>query len=928
MDEYFAGRAAELALLDGLLRRAAAGRGQLAVILGPGWIGKTALIRQFLDDREARVRWVCADRDETGLPGGLLEQLGVAAAGYGADPLRAGSALLAKLRQWAGAPGASETSGVPGAVLIVDDLQWGDPLSLRALSYALRRLPDTPLLTLLAVRDDEFGCLPPGLVRLVSDRGTRLEVAGLGVAEIRSLAERVGAGPVPPRAARRLLEHTGGVPQYVREVLQAVPRESLRTALSAPDLLLPSPKSLEARVLTGLAGCSRPARRLVAAAAVLGTRCRLADAAALADLADPLPALDEAIGAGLLAEAPAVDGRCCEFPHASVRAAVYGCVGVAERAELHRQAARGAAGPQALAHRVAACGRTDTALARELTRHAEADRAAGRLAQASDLYLAALRVAARGAERDHLLQTTAGLLLDLGETTAAGGLADEIVATAPSAARSLLLGRLAIAARDQRSARRWLADTTLAGTWRAGGARAGGELGVGGEDAAAAAGEFALLLLARGRSAEAAAWARRGTATAGASVTRAVAQVIGAECLARDGQPEQALAALRAELGRQDLDDPGGPVLRAGLGTILFWSDELPAAAGHLAAAEAAQDAPPPAGTSPVPFQARRQLLAASVRRVLADYRTGAWDEAADRAERLVTLAADLDQDSLLCGAHAAAVYPAAARGRWDTARAHAGAAARCAVAGDRDQLLDVAGARAALAFAMDDPEAVLAAARPVVFDLAGLTGVAGGADGADGTDGPAALAGLAAAEPALLSFWPQYAQALARAGRLDEAAAALAPFAELARARGRRSAIAAAARVEGFIHAAAGRPDAARRAYQVALATLDGLCAPHEEALTRLDYGRFLRRQGQRRAALRELYAARAAFARLGAVPFLARCDAELGHEVPTVPTVPSVPADPAATSAANAQLSASAVRAVPTWPAPLTARQLAVAQ
>lgn len=934
MDEYFAGRAAELALLDGLLRRAAAGRGQLAVIVGPGWIGKTALIRQFLDDREVRVRWVCADRDETGLPGGLLEQFGIAAAGYGTDPLRAGSALLAKLREWAGAPEAAETSGVPGAVLVVDDAQWGDPLSLRALSYALRRLPDTPLLTLLAVRDDEFGCLPPGLVRLISDRGTRLEVAGLGVAEIRSLAERVGAGPVPPRAARRLLDHTGGVPQYVREVLQAVPRETLRTALSAPDLLLPSPKSLEARVLTGLAGCSRPARRLVAAAAVLGTRCRLTDAAALADLADPLPALEEAIGAGLLAEAPAVDGRCCEFPHASVRAAVYGCVGVAERAALHRQAARGADGPQALAHRVAACAGTDPALARELTQRAEADRAAGRLAQASDLYLAALRVAACGAERDRLLQTAAGLLLDLGETTAAGGLADEIAATAPSAARSLLLGRLAIAARDPRSARRWLADTSLAGTGRAGAARAAGEPAVSGQDAAAAAGEFALLLLARGRTAEAAAWARRATATAGASVTRAVAQAIAAECLARDGQPEQALAALRAELGRQDRDDPdapGGPVLRAGLGTILFWSDELPAAAGHLAAAEAAQDASPPAGPSPVPFQARRQLLAASVRRVLADYRTGAWDEAADRAERLVALAADLDQDSLLCGAHAAAVYPAAARGRWDTARAHAGAAARSAVAGDHDQLLDVVGARVALAFAMDDPEAVLAAARPVVADLAGLadlTGVAGLTVGADGADGLAALTGLAGAEPALLSFWPQYAHALARVGRLAEAAAALAPFAELARARGRRSAIAAAARVEGFIHAAAGRPDAARRAYQVALASLDGLCTPHEEALTRLDYGRFLRHQSQRRAALRELYAARAAFARLGAVPFLTRCDAELGHEVPAAPTVPSVAADPAATSATNAQLSASTLRVVPTWPAPLTARQLAVAE
>jgi DNA-binding CsgD family transcriptional regulator len=225
----------------------------------------------------------------------------------------------------------------------------------------------------------------------------------------------------------------------------------------------------------------------------------------------------------------------------------------------------------------------------------------------------------------------------------------------------------------------------------------------------------------------------------------------------------------------------------------------------------------------------------------------------------------------------------------------------------------------------MDDPEAVLAAARPVVSDLADLAGAANGADGADGL---AALAGLAGAEPALPGFWPQYAHALARVGRLTEAAAALAPFAELARARGRRSAIAAAARVEGFIHAAAGRPDAARGAYQVALANLDGLCAPYEEALTRLDYGRFFRHQGQRRAALRELYAARAAFARLGAVPFLARCDAELGHEVPAVPIVPSVPADPAAASAANAQLSASAVLAVPTWPAPLTARQLAVAR
>ncbi len=229
-------------------------------------------------------------------------------------------------------------------MLVVDDAQWGDPLSLRALSYALRRLPDTPLLTLLAVRDDEFGCLPPGLVRLIGDRGTRLEVVGLGVAEIRSLAERVGAARFRPAPRGGCLCTPAACRSTSVRSCRPCRANRCARALSAPDLLLPSPKSLEARVLTGLAGCSRPARRLVAAAAVLGTRCRLADAAALADLADPLPALEEAIEAGLLAEAPAVDGRCCEFPHASVRAAVYGCVGVAERAALHRQAALGAVG--------------------------------------------------------------------------------------------------------------------------------------------------------------------------------------------------------------------------------------------------------------------------------------------------------------------------------------------------------------------------------------------------------------------------------------------------------------------------------------------------------------------------------------------------------------------------------------------------------
>ena len=197
----------------------------------------------------------------------------------------------------------------------------------------------------------------------------------------------------------------------------------------------------------------------------------------------------------------------------------------------------------------------------------------------------------------------------------------------------------------------------------------------------------------------------------------------------------------------------------------------LPAAAGHLAAAEAAQDASP-AGAFPGAAAAPRGQRATSAGR-LPDRRLG---RGRDRASGSSRWQPSLDQDSLLCGAHAAAVYPAAARGRWDTARAHAGAAARYAVAGNRDELLDVAGARVALAFAMDDPEAALAAARPVVVERSRACRRGRRRRRRHGLAGLADLAGFAGAEPALLRFWPLYAHALARVGPLAEAADALTP--------------------------------------------------------------------------------------------------------------------------------------------------------
>ncbi|MFZ0081894.1 MAG: ATP-binding protein, partial [Trebonia sp.] len=151
MDEPFVGRTAELAELRRQFELAMAGQGRVVVLEGPAGGGKTALIRRCLPGWAGHAETVLLSGDETelALAGGLLGQLvehsGEAAsaelaallAGGHADPLSAGSAMLTLLRARAGAT---------PLVVAVDDAQWGDDLSLRALSFAARRLAADPVL--------------------------------------------------------------------------------------------------------------------------------------------------------------------------------------------------------------------------------------------------------------------------------------------------------------------------------------------------------------------------------------------------------------------------------------------------------------------------------------------------------------------------------------------------------------------------------------------------------------------------------------------------------------------------------------------------------------------------------------------------------------------------------------------------------------
>ena len=118
---------------------------------------------------------------------------------------------------------------------------------------------------------------------------------GLSVQDLIDLGVATDHALTAP-SARRLQEHTGGLPLHVVALLEELDPAALQR-VSGP---LPAPRSLSAVILARVAGASRDTELLLAAAAVLGERTSVVHASAVAGLDDPLAALDEAVSLGLL----------------------------------------------------------------------------------------------------------------------------------------------------------------------------------------------------------------------------------------------------------------------------------------------------------------------------------------------------------------------------------------------------------------------------------------------------------------------------------------------------------------------------------------------------------------------------------------------------------------------------------------------------
>jgi len=839
----FVGRAGELAVLEDAAAAVRRGEPQVVLVEGEAGAGKSTLLARFASGLGgAAVLRASGDEAELLLPYGVVGQLVASASASGAgsppgllaeltggvDPLAVGADLVAWLGQFRGM-----------VLAVVDDLHWADGPSARALLFAVRRLQADRVLVVVSARPGEVARLGEGWLRFLAGdhRVGRIRLAGLGPADVVALGRALGVGELPRRAIGRLLEETGGNPLYCRAALEEFGIGGLDRLGGA----LGVPRSLAGVVLLRVGALSRAARELVAAAAVLGDHCELTAAAALAGLGDPLPALAEAVAAGILAEQPggAGAGAGIGFTHLLVRRAVYGDLDPVRRRWLHERAAGLVGWDRALGHRVAAAAGPDDGLAGELEAAARDACNLGRTAQAAAWLAQAAAVSSDPAAADRRLLDALEILVTYGEVAEAEILAPRVTALAPGARRSGLLGAL-----DVLAGRAAVAEARLRETWHT--HDPAREAAVG----AAAAFWLAALCLVAGRMPEAIRWGERAAAAeaAPAAVCHAALGVV-AIALVADGRGPEGLARLAflpaapSEVPREDTD----ALVQRGVARVL--AEDLAGAVGDLSTAAARLRAG-------VPLRTASQCLCYLAG---AEWRLGSWDDAVVHAELAVSLAQDSDRISDFGLVHCVAAIVPALRGDWAVASAHIRMATQAARASSAPGPMAAAAvARAFLAMAQGDLEGVVGAAAAV--HATGRAEFLG------------RLSVLARYDWRVLEI-----DALIGLGRLDQAGTALAGLEGSLTLAGPASAMVAAARLRGDLATAAGRPTAAAAAFETAWRRAEGLRVPLVLAQLEISDARRLRAAGQREQAVARLRSARQRLITLGARPCLQGCDREL---------------------------------------------------
>lgn len=826
------------ALLDG----AAAGRSGALVLTGEPGIGKTSLLKAAEEQAAGRLRVLHTRgfESERDLPfAGLYALLAPVLDHRDRIPPVQARALGTALAVEAPAP--HDPFAVPAAVLsmlatvaeegpllaVVDDLQWLDPASQRAVLFAARRLGAEGIAVLLATRpEEEVLTQVAGL--------PRVDVAPLADDAALALLRDVAGAALARPVADDLVHTAGGNPLALRE-LPAALTDAQRAGMEPPLLRLPPGSAVDRAFRHRFDGLPDDVRRALTVVAAYESGPAATVLRALDRLGLGLAELE----AGEEAELLRVDRGEVAFRHPLVRSLAYHAATSTARLAAHRALAEAVPDPgQRAWHLAAAALGADEGAAAALEEAADAARGRGASSEAAAAALRAAELSAAPADAVRRFTAAATDLALAGRAEEALATIDRASALGPSAdaaAQLLVLrGRVDVRRGAVVEGRALLAEQAEAAAPHAPVLAAFLHLEAGVADITMGATER---ILHDGRRAEELAAGHDADLERSGTLLQALGLVPPGR--AREAEP----LFDRASRVLLDADPLVVPAEFLAFGAqVALWLERYSFAAEVLERQIGALRAASAIGRLPFPLAVRAHL----------SFRLGRWQQALADADEGVALARQTGQPPLVAFALAAQALVVAGRGD---------AATATALAREGHAIVDQVGGgplriytAAALGFAALASEGLSEALDHFRVAARASEELEGG-------------------EPGMLQFDGELVELLARLGHREEAERRLAWLADAAETTGRAWTTGVVARLRGTL----APEDAYAPHFEEALARASADRQPFATARVRLAYGQRLRRTGERTAAREHLTVAGETFERLGAAHWAERTQDEL---------------------------------------------------
>ncbi|MFE4499784.1 BTAD domain-containing putative transcriptional regulator [Rhodococcus sp. NPDC056743] len=308
-------------------------------LTGPAGIGKTRLAEECAArtaSAHGRAVWARCPEDDGAPPWWpirrLVRELGanadvVLTPPTDVDPDEARFAVYERVRTTL----ESAATDTPLTV-VIDDIQWADPTSIRCLTYLVGALSSARVWFVLTLRDSEVGPTVRKLQDAVlhGDGNRHIMVPALAQSEVAALASCVSGEELDETEARILTERTGGNPLFVSEYARLPRNERLGDSI---------PSAVRSVLGRRLAAVEPAVLQALRVAAVIGDAIEMdtLTAATGLDLDTLADYLDEAADERIIVAEPGIGGYA--FAHGLLRDEVLESISTLRRQRIHAQIA-------------------------------------------------------------------------------------------------------------------------------------------------------------------------------------------------------------------------------------------------------------------------------------------------------------------------------------------------------------------------------------------------------------------------------------------------------------------------------------------------------------------------------------------------------------------------------------------------------------